>query len=49
MNYLQKFPDYLANILFIFRGDKKFIVNSPDLWTLYFKDHDKGLKKNINF
>jgi trk system potassium uptake protein TrkA len=23
-----KFPDYLANILFIFRGDKKFIVNS---------------------
>ena len=23
-----KFPDYLANILFIFRGDKKFVVNS---------------------
>ncbi len=23
-----KFPDYIANILFIFRGDKKFIVNS---------------------
>jgi trk system potassium uptake protein TrkA len=23
-----KFPNYLANILFIFRGDKKFIVNS---------------------
>ncbi len=23
-----KFPDYLANILFIFRDDKKFIVNS---------------------
>ncbi len=24
----QKFPDYLANIMFIFRGDKKFTVNS---------------------
>ena len=24
----QKFPNYLANIMFIFRGDKKFIVNS---------------------
>ncbi len=24
----QKFPDYLANIMFIFRDDKKFIVNS---------------------
>jgi len=23
-----KFPDYLANILFIFRGDNKFVVNS---------------------
>ena len=23
-----KFPDYLANILFIFRNDKKFVVNS---------------------
>ena len=23
-----KFPNYLANILFIFRGDKKFVVNS---------------------
>ncbi len=23
-----KFPDYLANIMFIFRGDKKFTVNS---------------------
>ena len=25
-----KFPNYLANILFIFRGDKKFIVNSKN-------------------
>ena len=24
----EKFPDYLANIMFIFRGDKKFTVNS---------------------
>ena len=24
----EKFPDYLANILFIFRKDKKFVVNS---------------------
>ncbi len=24
----QKFPDYLANIMFIFRGDNKFTVNS---------------------
>ncbi len=24
----QKFPNYLANIMFIFRGDKKFTVNS---------------------
>ena len=24
----QKFPNFLANIMFIFRGDKKFIVNS---------------------
>ena len=26
-----KFPDYLANILFIFRNDKKFVVNSSTI------------------
>ena len=27
----EKFPDYLANILFIFRKDKKFVVNSSTI------------------
>ncbi|MBI04765.1 MAG: Trk system potassium transporter TrkA [Pelagibacteraceae bacterium] len=27
----EKFPDYLANILFVFRGDKKFLVTSSTI------------------
>tara|TARA_A100001011_G_scaffold102316_1_gene107778 strand:+ start:13146 stop:15275 length:2130 start_codon:yes stop_codon:yes gene_type:complete len=43
----------LLNPIFLIGKDsnndfKKFIVNSSDLWTLYFKHHDDGLKKNIN-
>jgi len=44
---------YLLNPIFLIGKDsnkdfKKFIVNSSNLWTLYFKDYDEFLKNNLD-
>ena len=44
---------YLLNPIFLIGKDskkdfKKFIVNSSNLWSLYFKDYDEFLKNNLD-